>query len=122
VTGTFKANNPYNNFLLFVYALLLKFPLFLHPVIPAPQPSDGILYKVIPFMDDQPFYYISRGFQFLSLLHYCFIQAIAFNKFVNDQRMMAKPNYLTGMKLFIDYSLFSEWFVTFSSLDYKHIS
>jgi hypothetical protein len=37
VTGTFKANNPYNNFLLFIYGLVLKLPSFIHPEVPKPE-------------------------------------------------------------------------------------
>ena len=45
MTGIFKANNPYNNFLLLVYGVLLKLPMFLHPHVPQPQQLDGFLYK-----------------------------------------------------------------------------
>jgi hypothetical protein len=115
VTGTFKANNPYNNFLLFVYAMLLKFPIFLHPVTPKPQPSDGILYR--SFLEWMT---INVGntpvlFSFLTF-GLLVIQAIGFNKMVNDQRMMAKPNYLTGMSYLLITSLFSEWFVLSAAL------
>lgn len=47
VIGTFKANNPYNNFLLFVYGFVLKLPMFLHPKVPIPQKLDGFLYKAM---------------------------------------------------------------------------
>ena len=47
MTGIFKANNPYNTFLLFVYGLLLKLPMFLHPVIPTVQKTDGFLFKAL---------------------------------------------------------------------------
>ncbi len=115
MTGIFKANNPYNNFLLFVYAMLLKFPIFLYPVAPKSQPSDGILYKT--FLDwmslnfgDTPV--VFSFFTFALLV----IQAIGFNKVVNDQRMMAKPNYLTGMSYLLITSLFREWFVLSGAL------
>jgi hypothetical protein len=109
VTGTFKANNPYNNFLLFVYAMLLKFPIFLHPVTPKPQPSDGILYQAFLNWMTSNFGDTPVLFSFITF-GLLVIQAIGFNKVVNDQRMMAKPNYLTGMSYLLITSLFSEWF------------
>ena len=47
MTGTFKANNPYNTFLLFVYGILLKLPMFLHPKVPQVQQIDGFLYRAL---------------------------------------------------------------------------
>jgi hypothetical protein len=38
-----------------------------------------------------------------------FTQAVTFNKLVNDQRLMQKPNYLTAMSYLLITSLFKEW-------------
>lgn len=115
VTGIFKANNPYNNFLLFAYALLLKFPLFLYPAKPVPQPSDGMLYRsFIEWMTNiSGNFPIAFSFLSFGLL---LLQAIGFNKMINDHRLMAKPNYLTGMSYLLITSLFSEWFVLSAAL------
>lgn len=109
MTGTFKANNPYNNFLLFVYGLLLKLPIFLFPKAPQIQLLDGILYKyflqlLAPVGNTVPLVYSLITFVLL------YMQAISFNKAVNTQRMHQKPNYLTGMCYLLITSLFSEWF------------
>ncbi len=108
MTGTFKSNNSYNNFLLFLYGVLLKLPLFLHPKIPQPQQIDGFLYKALlkwlqPFGNGLPVIYAVIAFLLL------FTQAISFNKLVNDQRIMQRPNYLTGMSYLLITSLFLEW-------------
>lgn len=109
MTGTFKANNPYNTFLLLVYGLLLKLPIFLHPVIPVPQQTDGFLYKVLLIQltktvgNTIPFIYPFISFLLL------YTQAITFNKLANDQRLMQKPNYLTAMAYLLITSLFKEW-------------
>ncbi|MEO6404388.1 MAG: DUF6427 family protein [Ferruginibacter sp.] len=109
MTGTFKANNPYNNFLLFVYGFVLKLPIFLNPVKPHIQPLDGTLYNGFIFYlsgiaDGVPVLY--------SIVTYVliFFQAIAFNKMVNVQRMHPKPNYLTAMSYLLITSLFTEWY------------
>ena len=89
MTGTFKANNPYNTFLLLVYGILLKLPVFLHPAIPQPQQTDGFLYKALlkwlqPFGTAFPIIY---GIITFTLLY---SQAVSFNKLANDLRLMKK--------------------------------
>lgn len=108
MNGTFKANNPYNNFLLLIYGVLLKLPMFLHPIIPKPQPIDGFLYKEIL----NALQSVGKGLPILySIITFSLLytQAIYFNKLVNDQRIMQRPNYLTGMSYLLITSLFSEW-------------
>jgi hypothetical protein len=109
VTGTFTANNPYNTFLLFVYGLLLKLPIFLFPQAPHINSLDGVLYKnflhfLSPVGNQFPIIYSCISFALL------FIQALGFNKAVNKQRLHQKPNYLTGMSYLLITSLFSEWY------------
>jgi hypothetical protein len=108
VTGIFKANNPYNTFLLLIYGLLLKLAMFLHPHIPIPQQTDGFLFKallnklaVIGFTI--PIIYPLLTFALL------YMQAITFNQLANEQRLMQKPNYLTAMAYLLVTSLFKEW-------------
>jgi len=115
VIGTFKANNSYNPFLLLVYGLLLKLPMFLHPVIPHPQKMDGFLFKflltqLLGLGQNLPSIYAIITFILL------YTQAVTFNKMVNDHRLMQKPNYLTGMSYLLITSLFSEWNVLSSPL------
>lgn len=108
VTGIFKANNPYNNFLLLLYAVLLKLPLFLHPKLPQAQQIDGFLYRgLLNWL--QP---IGNGFPLIySFITFILLysQAIYFNKLVIDHRIMQRPNYLTGMCYLLLTSLFTEW-------------
>ncbi|MFT3982063.1 MAG: DUF6427 family protein [Ferruginibacter sp.] len=109
MTGTFKANNPNNNFLLLLYGLAIKFHLFLYPPQPKLQGSDGILYRsfvnwLIRNFAGAPFVFSLISFALL------YIHAVSFNKLVNDQRMMQRPNYLPGMSYLLVTSLFSDWF------------
>ncbi len=108
MTGTFKANNPYNTFLLLVYGIVLKLPMFLHPVKPVPQQTDGFLFKELLLRlsnvgDKLPAVYPLIAFVLL------YTQAIIFNQLANGQRMMQKPNYLTAMAYLLITSLFKEW-------------
>jgi Family of unknown function (DUF6427) len=115
VNGTFKANNSYNNFLLLLYGLLLKLPMFLHPNVPQPQQVDGFLYRSIltglkPAAVQFPLIFPVLTFILL------FTQAVYFNKLVNDLRIMQRPHYLTAMSYLLITSLFSEWNVLSSPL------
>ena len=108
MTGVFKSNNPYNTFLLLVYGLLLKLPMFIHPVTPTLQETDGFLFKALLSQlsgvgKSLPVIYPLITFLLL------FTQAITFNTMVNDQRLMQKSNYLTAMGYLLITSLFSEW-------------
>lgn len=108
MTGTFKANNPVNTFLLLIYGVLLKLPMFLHPVKPVAQQTDGFLYRQMllnldPVSSKLPAIYPILAFFLL------FIQAITFNQLANGQKLMQKPNYLIGMSYLLITSLFKEW-------------
>ena len=108
MTGTFKANNPYNTFLLLVYGLLLKLPMFLHPAIPMPLQTDGFLFRSML----EKISGIGNSFNALyPIITFILLysQAISFNKLANDQRLMQKQNYLTAMAYLLITSLFKEW-------------
>jgi hypothetical protein len=110
VTGIFKTNNPSGNAILFLYAIVLKFPMFMNLKAPQLQALDGIFYKNIlqglgSIASFIPFIYSLLTFMLL------FIQAIGINKIVNDQRFHKQTNYLTGMSFLLITSLFSDWFL-----------
>lgn len=110
MTGSFKSNLPYNSFLLFIYGLLLKWPIFTHPLIPASAADDTFLYKTIIHSisftgNNFPLLYSIIVFLLL------YIQAIGINTIINNQKLFPKPNYLTGMCFMLFTSLFTQWFV-----------
>ena len=108
MTGVFKSNNPYNTFLLLIYGLLLKLPMFFHPVIPSTQQTDGFLFKALLVQLSGIGKSLPIIYPFITFL-LLFTQAITFNRLVNDLRLMQKPNYLTAMSYLLITSLFSEW-------------
>jgi hypothetical protein len=108
VTGIFKANNPSNAFLLFIYGFLLKLPAFLYPAVPQPQQIDGFLYKALlkwlePVGSGLPVIYPLITYLLL------FTQAVTFNRLVSGQRLMQRPNFLVGMAYLLITSLFADW-------------
>ncbi len=115
MTGTFKANIPYNNFLLLLYGFLLKLPMFINPITPVAQQSDGFFYKaLLSWLKPAGLFfpYIYPLIAFLLL----YTQAVAFNKLVNNQRLLPKPNYLTGMSYLLVTSIFPGWYGLFPTL------
>jgi len=108
VIGIFKQKNPVNILILFVFGLLIKLPMFLHPHVTKLQPADSILYREIlkfiePLAKTSPIVYPVISFLLI------YIQAIALTNFINRQRMMNRPNYFPGMAFMLITSLFPEW-------------
>lgn len=111
--GNFKANLPYNNFLLLIYGLVIKWVLFLKPVLVPLSKEDTFLFKSIHHFVTG----ISTNFtHFTSILVFAlvYIQVIMLNRLVSNQKMFLKPNYITGMTYILVTSMFSS-FNTFSS-------
>ncbi len=108
MTGTFRANNPFNTFMLLIYGLFLKLPWFISPQIPVIQKSDGFLFNhILTFLktalDGYPITYSLITFVLL------YTQAISFNRLLNNRRLIQKPNYLPAMSYLLITSFFVEW-------------
>jgi hypothetical protein len=108
VIGIFKQKTPANIFLLLVFGVLIKLPMFLYPHVPAGRVSDGILFKWMlellgPTGRTTPVLYPVLAFGLL------FIQAIILTRFINTQRMMSKPTFFPGMAYLLITSLLPEW-------------
>jgi hypothetical protein len=114
VTGIFKANSPNNNFLLFIYGLLLKLPFIIFPKPASLQPADGMLYRSLVHYGQTSLGTPALLNIFAVIL--LFIQAVMLNKMVNDHRLLQRPTYLTGMSYLLVTSVFSDWFVFSSAL------
>jgi hypothetical protein len=115
VTGIFKANNPSNNFLLFLYGIVLKLILFPNFRLPLLQTSDGPLYTLVIIWMKGSF----SGFPFIfNLIAFVliYLQAVGLNSIANNHRMMQKPNFLTGMSYLLVTSMFGQWLALSSAL------
>lgn len=104
----FKQKNPANLLLLLIAGILIKLPMFLEPHVPIVRPSDGILFEsIIKFFagtaKSSPLFYPLLTFALL------FLQAVMITRFINNQRMMNKPNYLAGLAYILITSLLPEW-------------
>lgn len=109
MTGLFKSNNPTSVFFLLIYALVLKFPLFINALPPISQASDAFFYKIIlhvikPVSATIPFIYNLLTFLLI------FIQAIYFNRVANAQHLHKQANYLYAMSYLLITSLLANWF------------
>jgi uncharacterized protein DUF6427 len=108
VIGTFKQKNPGNALLLLVYALVLKFPMFLHPVVPVLHPEDNYLYRLILRALDSVFHQVPLMYPILTFL-ILLSQATLFNRISNHHKLFPKQNFLPGMSYILITSLLSDW-------------
>lgn len=106
--GIFKQKNPGNALLLLVYALVLKFPIFLHPVLPVLHKEDNYLYRFILHTLDSFFHNIPICFSILTFLLF-FSQATLFNRICSYQKLLPKPTFLPGMAYILVTSLLPDW-------------
>lgn len=108
MVGLFKQKNPANLFLLLVFGILIKLPMFLHPHVPVIESSEGIFFKAIleflaPTGKNSPVLYSFLAFTLL------FLQAVLLTRFMNNQRMMSRSNFFPGMAYLLVTSLFPDW-------------
>ena len=106
--GIFRQKTPVNALLLLFYALVLKFPLFLHPVAPALHPEDNYLYRVILHGLDPVFHNFPIGYSLLTFI-LLISQATLFNRISNHHKVLPKPNFLPGMSYILITSLLPDW-------------
>lgn len=108
MVGIFKNKNPGNALLLLLYGLILKFPLFLHPVKPIADQGNNYIYYLIlkllePVSANAPIVFSVVAFLLI------FTQATLLNRIVNSFKLFPKANYLTGMSFILATSLIKEW-------------
>ena len=101
--GSFKANNPRNNFLLLLYGLALNWPLFFKSAPAIINSNDTFLYQYfIGIFNKYTNDAIINGVAFLIL----FLQAVIINKIATDQKLFQRNNYLVGMSYLLITSIF----------------
>jgi hypothetical protein len=108
VIGIFRQKNPANILVLLVYALVLKFSLFLHPMAPALHPEDNYLYRLILNGLNSVFNRLPVFFSILTFL-LLFTQAALFNSIFNHHKVLPKPTFLPGMSYILITSLLPDW-------------
>lgn len=106
--GVFKQKNPGNALLLLIYGLILKFPLFLHPVKPLPGIGDNYIYLIVLRLLEPAGHGAPVIYSFLAFL-LVFTQATLVNRICNSLKLFPRNNYLVGMAYLLISSLMSEW-------------
>lgn len=106
--GIFKQKSQGNALLLVLYGLILKFPIFLHPVKYIPFDGDNFIFNIIirflsPVITTHPVLLSVLAFALL------FFQASLMNRIANNLRLLPKTNYLIGMCYLLTTSLLPEW-------------
>lgn len=106
--GIFKQKASTNALLLLIYALVLKFPLFLHPYLPVLHPEDNYIYRFILTILKSLFGNSAFLFSFLSFV-VLFSQATLLNGICNYHKMLPRANYLPAMCYILLTSLLPDW-------------
>lgn len=106
--AAFKHKNPGNTFILLLYGLAIKFPLFLHPETPQHNRGDNFLYTALlkllqPFTTSTPVVFSLLAFLLV------FTEAILLNRIINSLRLFPKQNYLAGMSYLLVTSMMPGW-------------
>lgn len=104
MTGIFGKKTPGNILMLLILGFLLKLPVFFHAHPPVPSAKDAVLYSGLLELlsakgSSQPVIYALLAF----LLH--ILIAFLLSNFINNGRLMAKANYLSGMAYLLISSL-----------------
>lgn len=107
--ATFKKNNPSGKILLFLYAIVLKFPLFFGSNKIQSLSTDGILYKFLGNVINTIGASFTPIYGIISFSIILF-QALQINRICTEQKLHKQNNYLTGMVYLLITSLFPEWF------------
>ena len=108
MTGIFKQKASANALLLFIYALVLKFPMFLHPYPPVLHAEDNYLYRFVLSVLHSIFGHAALPYSVLSFI-LLFSQATLLNGICNYGKMLPRANYLPAMCYILVTSLLPDW-------------
>ena len=106
--GIFKQKASTNALILFIYALVLKFPLFLHPFPPVLHAEDNYLYRYVLTVLNSLFGHSALAYAILSFI-ILFSQATLLNSICNYHKMLPRANYLPAMCYILITSLLPDW-------------
>ena len=107
--GIFKNSHPSNNFLLFIYGLILRWPSFVNPIRPEIGKEDAFIYRMVAETMDHVFSFNAYLYSFI-LFAFVFLQAILINNVVNTQKLFHRPNDFSGMVFLLFTAVLPGWF------------
>jgi hypothetical protein len=108
VLGWFYKNNPANVILLLLFAVLVKFPIFLHPHPAITSAADGIFYTWFIGRVNSVGGSANMLYSFLSFI-LLYTQAIQLNQFFNRHKMTSRGTDFAGMSYLLLTSMFPSW-------------
>ena len=108
MTGIFKNSHPSNNFILFIYGIIIRWAYFINPQAPEVHQQDSFLYRLIAEQLIFLFHFNKYVFSFI-IFFVIFILAIFLNRMVNTQKLFHRPNDFAGMCFFLFTSVMPGW-------------
>lgn len=115
MAGIFKANNPTNNVLLVIYAVVIRAAGFLHYSTPVRDTADAALYRRTLIFLDYLSQSISWVYPFVTLV-LILLQAFFINRIANNLKLFPKANYLAGISYILLSSIVPNWYQFSASL------
>lgn len=106
--GIFKQRSSGNAFVLLLYALVLKFPLFLHPVSFLESKDSSYIYQLISTLFAPLATHAPLALSIIAFLLY-FTQATLLNRIANTLKLLPRANFLVGMSYLLVSSMFRDW-------------
>jgi hypothetical protein len=104
----FSAIHPVNIFVIFLTGILIRIPLFSHPVLPAIEESTGFIYAIL---NRSVFICLNEHAWLYPLLSYIilFIQGLSLNGFLNEQKVFGSAHLLYTLVYVLFTALIPEW-------------
>ena len=106
--GIFKQKSSGNAFILLLYALILKFPLFLHPVAFLESKDSNYIYQILSVFLAPIAAHAPVALSVVAFLLY-FTQATLLNRIANSLKLLPRANFLVGMSYLLVSSLIKDW-------------
>lgn len=104
----FSAIHPVNILVIFLIGILIRIPLFTHPVLPVIDDTSAIIYiylnrSVFIFLNDHPWLYPLISYVII------FIQGLSVNGFLNEQKAFGSAHLLYTLVYVLFTALMPEW-------------
>ena len=108
MVGIFKQRSSGNAFVLLLYALVLKFPLFLHPVAFLESKNSNYIYQLVSGLLSPLVTHAPVVLSVIAFILY-FTQATLLNRIANTMKLLPRANYLVGMSYLLVSSMVTDW-------------
>lgn len=106
--GIFKQKSSGNAFVLLLYALVLKFPLFLHPVAFLESKDSNYIYQILSDFLTPVAQHAPVALSVIAFILF-FTQATLLNRIANSLKLFPRASFFVGMSYLLVSSMIRDW-------------